>query len=371
MRLSRPISAAGRLELHISRADLPPETLFDLAERRNPRRAFLFVSKVLGRHIPVAPSTMRAVHQLLADRIDLPPGMRTLFVGMAETAVGLGAGVFRACRERCPDSLCLTSTRHDFPMPRLAEFEETHSHAMRHVLYRPRNATLGGRPIHLVAVDDEMTTGNTFLHLCQALHDAGLPLARVTRAVILDWSPEEAHASFPWPGETVSLLRGSWRWIPAQGYAPAPLPAPLSAFARRGEGAVPVSPRQDWGRFGMSDMPATPWPGVREAPGRRVLVLGTGEFVWPPFLLAERLEREGARVLFGATTRSPIKPGQAIRSLHEHGDNYGFGIVNYLYNVDPEDFDSIYLCCETGADALDDRLLRHLGKAAVLEYGHD
>ena len=365
MRLSRPISSAGRLDLDISRADLPPETLFELAERRNPRRAFLFVSKVLGRHIPVAPSTMRAVYQRLADKIDLPPDMQPLFVGMAETAVGLGAGVFRACRERRPDSLFLASTRHDFPAPRLAEFEETHSHAMRHVLYRPRNASLDGRPIHLVAVDDEMTTGNTFLHLCQALHDAGLPPARATRVVIMDWSPEEAAASLPCPGETVSLLRGSWRWTPAPGYVPPPLPARV----RQGEGTVPVASRQDWGRFGMSDMPATPWPDVREAPGRRVLVLGTGEFVWPPFLLAERLEREGANVLFGATTRSPIKPGMAIRTLLEHGDNYGFGIVNYLYNVEPEDFDSIYLCCETEADALDERLTRGLGKAVVLEYG--
>ena len=85
--------AAGRLELEIARADLPPEALFDFAERQNPRRVFLFVSKVLGRHIPVAPSVMRDVQQRLADGITLPPDMQTLFVGMAETAVGLGAGV--------------------------------------------------------------------------------------------------------------------------------------------------------------------------------------------------------------------------------------------------------------------------------------
>lgn len=35
------------------------EDLLDFAQRINPKRAFLFVSKVLGRHIPVAPSTMR------------------------------------------------------------------------------------------------------------------------------------------------------------------------------------------------------------------------------------------------------------------------------------------------------------------------
>ena len=35
------------------------EDLLGFAQRINPKRAFLFVSKVLGRHIPVAPSIMR------------------------------------------------------------------------------------------------------------------------------------------------------------------------------------------------------------------------------------------------------------------------------------------------------------------------
>lgn len=358
--------AAGRLELNIVRADLPPEALFDFAERQNPRRAFLFVSKVLGRHIPVAPSVMRDIHQRLADRIVLPPDMQTLFVGMAETAIGLGAGVFRCCREKCPDSCFVATTRHNFAAPRLTEFEEAHSHAMRHILYRPRGLTFGEKPLHLVAVDDEMTTGDTFLHLCEALCAAGLPLRRVTRAVIVDWSPAVAKEALPWPGEVISLLQGTWHWTPTPGYPPTPFPARVE----QGAGGEPVTSRQDWGRFGMRESCAQPWPQVREQPGRRVLVLGTGEFVWPPFLLAERLEREGAEVHFGATTRSPIKEGLAIRNRLEHGDNYGFGISNYLYNVDPDDYDSIYLCCETGAEALDRVLLRHLRKAVVLEYAH-
>lgn len=358
--------AAGRLELHIERADLPPQTLFDFAERQNPRRAFLFVSKVLGRHIPVSPAVMRDVHQRLADNIILPGNMQTLFVGMAETAVALGAGVFRACRQRCPDSLYLTSTRHIFEAPVLAGFEENHSHAANHLLYHPAMTELGTRPLHLVAIDDEMTTGNTFLHLCEALHAAGLPLHRVTRVAIMDWSSAAARADFPWPGDVVSLLQGSWQWHAAPGQPPTPFPPHM----RQGRGTAVVTSRQDWGRFGMRDMPSAPWPQVREAAGRRVLVLGTGEFVWPPFLLAERLEQEGCRVSFGATTRSPIKPGLVIRSRLEHGDNYGFGIANYLYNIDPQDYDSIYLCCETDAETLDTELLAYLQKAVVLEYDH-
>lgn len=35
------------------------DDLLSFAERINPKRAFLFVSKVLGKHIPVAPSVMQ------------------------------------------------------------------------------------------------------------------------------------------------------------------------------------------------------------------------------------------------------------------------------------------------------------------------
>ncbi len=48
--------SCGRIEVSSEETDYPLTDLFDIAERRNPKRAFLFVSKVLGRHIPVSPS---------------------------------------------------------------------------------------------------------------------------------------------------------------------------------------------------------------------------------------------------------------------------------------------------------------------------
>ena len=57
----------GLLEVNVDDAVLPPSDLFGFAERRNPKRAFLFVSKVLGRHIPVCPSVMSASFEGLAN----------------------------------------------------------------------------------------------------------------------------------------------------------------------------------------------------------------------------------------------------------------------------------------------------------------
>lgn len=69
------------------------DELFDIAERRNPKRAFLFVSKVLGRHIPVSPKKMRETYQQMAKQFPQSLEGPILFIGMAETAVGLGAGI--------------------------------------------------------------------------------------------------------------------------------------------------------------------------------------------------------------------------------------------------------------------------------------
>ena len=47
---------------------LPFDELFTMAARINKKRAFLFVSKVLGKHIPVNPNKSLLVGALLANR---------------------------------------------------------------------------------------------------------------------------------------------------------------------------------------------------------------------------------------------------------------------------------------------------------------
>ncbi|MDO6805934.1 TRSP domain-containing protein, partial [Wenyingzhuangia sp. 1_MG-2023] len=91
----------------------------------------------------------------------------------------------------------------------------------------------------------------------------------------------------------------------------------------------------DFGRLGVRHVDDTLAPGLQIKAGERVLVVGTGEFVWKPFLLAERLEQAGADVHFGSTTRSPIAIGHAIEHALSFPDNYGLGIPNFIYNVRP------------------------------------
>ncbi|NNG65057.1 phosphoribosyltransferase, partial [Pseudomonas fragi] len=72
----------GRLDVEVNASTFDPQALFSFAERRNPKRAFLFVSRVLGRHIPARPSLMAASFNALAAKIpaDLPGPV--LVIGM-------------------------------------------------------------------------------------------------------------------------------------------------------------------------------------------------------------------------------------------------------------------------------------------------
>lgn len=339
----------------------PLEHFFEIAERRNPKRAFLFVSKILGRHIPVKPSVMRDSYKSIVAKLpdDLPEPV--LFIGMAETAVGLSAGVYQEARGTLSESVLLTSTRHPIEGELLCEFKETHSHATDHLIYWPKDPVLANRVAHaksLVLVDDEATTGNTFANLYSALKDAGMNgIEHLVAVTLTDWSQEAVFEKIDTPNVTlVSLIQGKWSWL-ANPDAEPPIMPNVNVTAK---GAVEIVGAQNWGRLGVDESTAQIGTNVKVSPSDKVLVIGTSEFVWLPFLMAERLEKMGSEVYFSSTSRSPIAIGHAIESAINFTDNYGLGIPNFVYNIAHKQFDSVFLCCETPIESIDPTLIKAL-----------
>jgi len=357
----------GRLDVTVDASQIDPGSLFGFAERRNPKRAFLFVSKVLGRHIPVRPSIMNASFQDLATQIpeDLPGPV--LVIGMAETAVGLGAGVHRAFSATRPDTVYMVSTRHPTGNELFARFEEEHSHASAHLIHLPvdpdvREMMLNARS--LVLVDDEASTGKTFINLHRALVDAGLTqVERVVTCVLTDWSGDAVRKTIGDSAHQVSILQGSYTFHED---AEAPLPE-MPAVGTIEPGEWPLTAESDWGRHGIRVVEDTLALDLNIKAGERVLVVGTSEFVWRPFLLAERLERAGADVHFSSTSRSPIALGHAIGHVLSFADNYGLGIPNFLYNVSPGQFDRVLICSETPAQAVSASLIESLNAEVIVD----
>lgn len=205
--------------------------LVGLALRRNPRRAHLLVSRVLGKHVPTDPRVVLGAALLLGDLVRLRlhdrtptpalneaaghlraalddpasgeaeallaavsspvPAEDVVVLGYAETATALGDGV----AERLGARLYLHSTRRSVPgLEPYARFEEAHSHATSHLLL-PAAPALVEAGHALVLVDDELSTGATALATIEALHRRA-PRARYVVAALVDLRSDDDRRRF-------------------------------------------------------------------------------------------------------------------------------------------------------------------------------
>lgn len=345
----------GLLEVDLHQGADELDALLGFAARANAKRGFLFVSKVLGKHWPVNPRRMLEVHARLAAGVPAGDGP-VVFIAMAETAVGLGQGVFEAWLRANPgrQALFLQTTRYRVGTGSIIEFEEAHSHAPRQFLHMPTGALelallLSARTI--VLVDDEASTGNTFLNLTQACLRLNPGFARVHLAVIANFMGQAAtnglSARFGLPATMGALLGGEYRFRPADCPVDAAPAQRYDAQAERGASTA-------FGRLGLARALRAPEALAQQlaagiAPHHKVLVLGTGEFMHASTLLGAALERQGLDVAVQSTTRSPILAWGAVSNALTFPDNYGEGIPNFLYNVAPGQYDHVLVCHETPA----------------------
>lgn len=343
----------GRLELTVDHSDFPLDDLMGFAARANAKRGFLFLSKVLGKHWPVKPSVMRTIHEHMAADVPFEAGP-VVFIAMAETAVGLGQGVFEAWLRANPgrEALFLQTTRYRVGNGPIMEFQEAHSHAPRQFLHLPsdpHSLALLQSAKTLVLVDDEASTGNTFLNLSDAVRQVNPGLERVHLATITNFMGAEANGvlseRFGLTVSAASPLCGEFTFIPGD-------LATEGAPAQRFDPEADRGASTEFGRFGLSGPLAVP-AGLANAlagsvkPGERVLVLGTGEFMHVSYLLGAALEERGIDVAVQSTTRSPILKWGAVSSALAFLDNYGEGVTNFLYNVSPGQYDHVFICHET------------------------
>ncbi|MCX5140042.1 phosphoribosyltransferase [Streptomyces sp. NBC_00338] len=365
--------------------------LLGLALRRNPKRAHLLVSNVLGKHVPQRPSVVygagfelgRRVRDLLGDA-----GAREAVVlGYAETATGLG----HAVADGLGDAPYLHSTRRPVEgVARAGGFEEAHSHATSHLLL-PEDPDLlgngeeGSSGATLVLVDDEFSTGNTVLNTIRDLHER-CPRSRYVIVALVDMrSPADRGRLAEFAAEigaridlvarntgTVGLPEGvleKGQALVAEQEALRP-PAPTP-----GDGKLPGTLRPcarvdlqwpagvpDGGRHGftpahravlepalpaMADriaqaldermpaerMPSGQAPDEETGAGqpRRILVLGFEELMYAPLRLGTALEaRTGADTRTGADARYEVRYSTTTRSPVLAVDDPGYAIRTRL-----------------------------------------
>ncbi|WP_438294061.1 phosphoribosyltransferase [Streptomyces sp. HUAS TT7] len=372
--------------------------LLGLALRRNPKRAHLLVSNVLGKHVPQSPSVVwRTGYELglrVRELLGVEAAARAVVLGYAETATGLGHSV----ADGLALAPCLHSTRR--PVDGVATaggFEESHSHATSHLLLPEDPRLLAGQG-PLVLVDDEFSTGNTVLNTIRDLH-ARHPRDHYVIVALVDMrSPEDRDRLTAFAAETgarvdlIASASGTVRLpegVLEKGRAlveefesarsEPEVEAPLResgahrsmSYARRVDLGWPAG-LPDGGRHGFTPAhrseleAALPEMAARLAgavsagtPDRpRVLVLGFEELMYAPLRLAVALEELGhAEVRYSTTTRSPVlavdDPGYAIRTrlaFPAHDDPADGPGERYAYNVAGNGFDAVIAVVDSAAD---------------------
>ncbi|MFC7916431.1 phosphoribosyltransferase [Streptomyces sp. NPDC057386] len=362
--------------------------LLGLALRRNPKRAHLLVSNVLGKHVPQSPTVVYGhgfdLGRRVRDLLGPDETARAVVLGYAETATGLGHCV----ADGLGVAPCLHSTRRPLPgVTPAGGFEESHSHATSHLLLPEDPALLAGDG-PLVLVDDEFSTGNTVLNTIRDLH-ARHPRTRYVVVALVDMRSAAdtgrldafareigaridlvttASGAVHLPDGVLekgqALVARHEQDTPA-GPAPAARPGRITRVDLGWPDGLP-----DGGRHGFTPahrarleaaLPAMAacLADALPAGARRVHVLGFEELMYAPLRLARALEEtaDGMEVRFSTTTRSPVlavdDPGYAIRTrlvFPAHDDPADGPGERYAYNITGAGFDAVAVVVDSAAD---------------------
>lgn len=343
------------------------EDFCDFAARANPKRGFLIVSKVLGRHLPARPARMRETMRYLAESLsaDLPGPV--VILGMAETATALGQGVFKVYRQTNPRTAAVylqTSRQRVKGAKIIASFEEGHSHATSHIVQTDNNAVdhMLRAARTLVIVDDESSTGNTFVAAGNAMREAMPMLERIETVCITDWSDLSYLPKMPVAAQANSILSGRMQWTKGE----TPETVTLAAASNNGGVAPPDGMTS---RAGILSEERARRDYVAISKKERVLVLGDGEHSYEALLIAEEIERQGGIAAVQCITRSPALLGHAIESVSYFNDAYGSGAPCFLYNILAHKPDRIVIAAEIVADQVEmtQQALDALGSDAPVE----
>lgn len=334
--------------------------------RRNPRRAHLLVSTVLGKHLPATPAEVLAAANQLGDLvIDTlgGSGSEAVVLGFAETATGLGH-----CVAARLDALCyLHSTRrHVVGADVLAGFEEGHSHATSHML-QPTSADLFENDHPLVLVDDEISTGATAIDAIRALHSHS-PRPRYVIASLVDMRTDEHYRRAADAASELGTRIDSVSLATGRTVLPDGLIARVTSLPD-----PELNPRED--HRGTVDRVDLPWPqsvpdggrhgflatdipefelAVRAAADtlfslldvdRPVIIVGHEELMYLPLRIADALASKGIRVRFQTTTRSPAyvldQPGYPLRrGFRFTAPEVGEAEPRFVYNAQWPDPDA-------------------------------
>ena len=348
--------------------------LVRIAKRENnTRRKYLVVNRLQGKHIPVSPKEALQMFRSLAELIkEAYPSERLLMVGFAETATAIGASVAIECQ-----AAYMQTTREVIDGVDYLYFSESHSHATEQKLVKTDLDKIIGKTDRIVFIEDEVTTGNTILNIVRLIQKTYAQPVSFAVASILNGMNEEALEKYKNLNIPVHYLvktaHDTYTEIAEQYQADGTCHICTKPQEKEVEQQKEVQQQIEMQQTKEAQQPIevqeiSGWINARRLhtadtykqeceqlwqeiqqkygytkytketeTGRRILVLGTEEFMYPALYVGAKLEEAGYTVRMHATTRSPIAVSKEekypLHTRYELASLYDKNRTTFVYDL--------------------------------------
>lgn len=348
--------------------------LVRIAKRENnTRRKYLVVNRLQGKHIPVSPKEALQMFRSLAELIkEAYPSERLLMVGFAETATAIGAAVAIECQ-----TAYMQTTREVIDGVDYLYFSESHSHATEQKLVKTDLDKIIGKTDRIVFIEDEVTTGNTILNIVRLIQKTYAQPVSFAVASILNGMNEEAlenyknlkipvHYLVKTAHDTYTEIAEQYQADGTCHICTKPQEKEVEQqkevqqqieMQQTKEAQQPIEVQEISGWINARRLHTADtykqaceqlWQEIQQKygytkytketeTGRRILVLGTEEFMYPALYVGAKLEEAGYTVRMHATTRSPIAVSKEekypLHTRYELASLYDKNRTTFVYDL--------------------------------------
>ena len=348
--------------------------LVRIAKRENnTRRKYLVVNRLQGKHIPVSPKEALQMFRSLAELIkEAYPSERLLMVGFAETATAIGAAVAIECQ-----AAYMQTTREVIDGVDYLYFSESHSHATEQKLVKTDLDKIIGKTDRIVFIEDEVTTGNTILNIVRLIQKTYAQPVSFAVASILNGMNEEAlenyknlkipvHYLVKTAHDTYTEIAEQYQAEGTCHICTKPQEKEVEQqkevqqqieMQQTKEAQQPIEVQEISGWINARRLHTADtykqaceqlWQEIQQKygytkytketeTGRRILVLGTEEFMYPALYVGAKLEEAGYTVRMHATTRSPIAVSKEekypLHTRYELASLYDKNRTTFVYDL--------------------------------------
>ena len=348
--------------------------LVRIAKRENnTRRKYLVVNRLQGKHIPVSPKEALQMFRSLAELIkEAYPSERLLMVGFAETATAIGAAVAIECQ-----AAYMQTTREVIDGVDYLYFSESHSHATEQKLVKTDLDKIIGKTDRIVFIEDEVTTGNTILNIVRLIQKTYAQPVSFAVASILNGMNEEAlenyknlkipvHYLVKTAHDTYTEIAEQYQADGTCHICTKPQEKEVEQqkevqqqieMQQTKEAQQPIEVQEISGWINARRLHTADtykqaceqlWQEIQQKygytkytketeTGRRILALGTEEFMYPALYVGAKLEEAGYTVRMHATTRSPIAVSKEekypLHTRYELASLYDKNRTTFVYDL--------------------------------------